>query len=650
MEEKKKNYSASNLTVLKGLEPVRERPGMYIGTTDTQGLHHLIWEIVDNAVDEANEGYGKEINITINQDNSITVEDQGRGVPCDYNEKEKMSGFDIVYKTLHGGGKFDESNYKSAGGLHGVGGAVVNALSTYMEIHSYRDGFDNFIKYADGGKKASKQEKVALPDGIHKRGTTVTFLPDKTIFDDVSWDFNRIAQHLDDSACLTQGVTFNLRDINSNRKVTFCYKKGLEEFFEKSLGTKQTNCSIVKIKGVSDDRIDVEVVYTFIKDNYDEKILSFANGVKTGDGGHHVAGFKKALTNAYNDYATKRGLLKNGNKLEGDDIREGLSAIISVRVPESLIQFEGQTKSKLGTKQALQAVDSIVENYLSHYLEEHAKESDVVIKKSIEAMNLKKKTKELKDSERGKGKNGPATAQLSGKLNPCSSKDYLNNELFIVEGDSAGGTAKSGRNPKYQAILPLRGKPKNVTDTNNVNDILENKELSTLIYTIGTGSDKDFNIKNLHYGKIIIMTDADDDGAHIQNLLLGFFYKHMKPLVEGGYIYIANAPLYRVYNNKQSVYCWSEEERQKAIASISNYKIKRYKGLGEMGAKELAETTMQRGFRKLKRLVLNDDDECSDKVNLFLGKDSDRRKDWINNQIDFTVTDFDFKVANKNGK
>ncbi len=631
-------YTAKNLRVLKGLEPVRERPGMYIGTTDTQGLHHLIWEIVDNAVDEAGEGYGKNIYVTLNSDNSVTIEDEGRGVPCDYNEQEKMYGFDIVYATLHGGGKFDESNYKTSGGLHGVGGAVVNALSEYMEIHSYRDGKDNFIRYEKGG--TIRKNPVILGE-TSKRGTKVTFKPDKKIFDSIDFDYNRIAQHLQDSACLTKGVTFHLKDENSNRSNVFLYKNGIVEFFNKQIAMKQLNCQPIIIEGES-ERIKIEIVFAFIKDQYDEKILSFANGVKTTEGGHHVAGFKKALTNSYNNFAINQKLIKDNQKLEGDDIREGLQAIISVRVPETLLQFEGQTKGKLGTKQALTAVDTVVEEFLSHYLEEHGSESTLIIKKTIDAMNLKKKTKDLKDSERNKQKNSQPI-QLSGKLSPCSSKDYSKNELFIVEGDSAGGSAKKARNPLHQAILPLRGKPKNVAETTNPNEIFENKELATLIATIGAGSDSNFNIKNIRYDKIIIMTDADDDGAHIQNLLLAFFYQHLKPLVTTGHVYIAVSPLYRVYKDKKEIYCWSEKEREEACKQIPNYKITRYKGLGEMDAHQLKETTMDKATRKLVKIVCSDEDDCKDKVNLFLGKDSDRRKEWISNNIDFSIKEIHYK-------
>lgn len=634
-------YSAKNLKILKGLEPVRQRPGMYIGTTDTQGLHHLIWEIIDNAVDEASEGYGKNIYVTLNMDDSVTIEDEGRGVPCDYNEKEKMNGFDIVYNTLHGGGKFDESIYKNAGGLHGVGGAVVNALSEFMEIHSYRDGKDNFIRYEKGGTKKT-EPKVLGPTS--KRGTKVTFKPDKKIFENTEFDFNRVSQHMQDSACLTKGVSFILKDEKSKRTETFLYKNGIKEFFEKKNATRQFLCEPIYIIGEA-ERIRIEIIYAFVKDYYEETILSFANGVKTSDGGHHVAGFKKALTNSYNNYALNNKLIKESQKFDGDSLREGLRAIISVRVPETMIQFEGQTKGKLGTKQALTAVDSVVENFLSHYLEEHGQETQLIIKKTTDAMNLKKKTKELKDNERQKNKN-VNHIQLSSKLSPCSSKDYKQNELFIVEGDSAGGSAKKARNPLTQAILPLRGKPKNVAETTNPNELFENKELSTLIYTIGAGSDSDFNIKNIKYDKVIIMTDADDDGAHIQNLLLAFFYQHMKPLILTGHVYIAVSPLYRVYKDKKEIYCWSEEEREKACKQIPNYKINRYKGLGEMNPSQLKETTMAKNTRKLIRIVCNDEEEASDKVNLFLGKDADRRKEWISENIDFSIRDIHFKEIN----
>ncbi|MDD7081851.1 MAG: DNA topoisomerase IV subunit B [Candidatus Enterosoma sp.] len=641
------NYDAKSLTILHGLEPVRERPGMYIGSTSTLGLHHLVWEIVDNAVDEANEGYGKNITVTICLDGSLMVEDQGRGVPYDYNAKEKMTGFQIVYQTLHGGGKFDESNYRSAGGLHGVGASVTNALSEWMEVHSYRDGIDHFARFEKGGSKFSGIKELGKTS---KRGTSVRFMPDKTIFDDIVFDFDRIANHLDDQACLTKGVVFHLRDERTSRSKDFFYQDGLVEYFNRHTYNKVPLTKPMHFEG-EDSQIKVDLVFGFMKDSYDEKIIAFANGVRTGDGGYHVTGLKKAITSCYNNYGINNGLFKATSPLDGECLREGLVAILSVWVPEHLLQFEGQTKGKLGTKEALNATDSVIESKLSYYLVENKQEAEAVIKKTMNEMKARDKAEQERKKERELLKNNMAGFELSNKLTPCSSKDYMKNELFIVEGDSAGGSAKKGRDPKYQAILPLRGKPKNTTEVEDEKVLFGNKEIFTLITTIGAGYGKEFKIRDIHYGKIIIMTDADDDGSHIQSLLLTFFYNHMKPLIENGNLYIACPPLYRVYNNKKEIYCYDDTELEKAKAQIgAGYKVNRYKGLGEMNYTQLSETTMSREHRKLLRVVLKDDEDTSDKVSLFLGNNADRRKEWINNNIDFTTVDNFIKEVERNEK
>lgn len=641
------NYDAKSLTILHGLEPVRERPGMYIGSTSTLGLHHLVWEIVDNAVDEANEGYGKNITVTICLDGSLMVEDQGRGVPYDYNAKEKMTGFQIVYQTLHGGGKFDESNYRSAGGLHGVGASVTNALSEWMEVHSYRDGIDHFARFEKGGSKFSGIKELGKTS---KRGTSVRFMPDKTIFDDIVFDFDRIANHLDDQACLTKGVVFHLRDERTSRSKDFFYQDGLVEYFNRHTYNKVPLTKLMHFEG-EDSQIKVDLVFGFMKDSYDEKIIAFANGVRTGDGGYHVTGLKKAITSCYNNYGINNGLFKATSPLDGECLREGLVAILSVWVPEHLLQFEGQTKGKLGTKEALNATDSVIESKLSYYLVENKQEAEAVIKKTMNEMKARDKAEQERKKERELLKNNMAGFELSNKLTPCSSKDYMKNELFIVEGDSAGGSAKKGRDPKYQAILPLRGKPKNTTEVEDEKVLFGNKEIFTLITTIGAGYGKEFKIRDIHYGKIIIMTDADDDGSHIQSLLLTFFYNHMKPLIENGNLYIACPPLYRVYNSKKEIYCYDDTELEKAKAQIgAGYKVNRYKGLGEMNYTQLSETTMSREHRKLLRVVLKDDEDTSDKVSLFLGNNADRRKEWINNNIDFTTVDNFIKEVERNEK
>lgn len=630
------NYDAKSLTILHGLEPVRERPGMYIGSTSSMGLHHLVWEIVDNAVDEANEGYGKEIKVTIHDDGSLEVEDQGRGVPYDFNTKERKSGFQIVYQTLHGGGKFDESNYKSAGGLHGVGAAVTNALSEYLEVHSYRDGRDHYAKFEKGGSIYSGIRDIGPTS---KRGTKVRFLPDKTIFEDTTFVFDKIATHLDDQACLTKGVTFKLKDERNNRSQEFYYKDGLNEYYSRHTVNKVPLTKPMHFEGV-DQGIKVEVVFGFMKESYDEKIISFANGVRTSDGGYHNTGFKKAISTCYNKFATQTGLIKSNQPLDGDCLREGMVAILSVWVPEHLLQFEGQTKGKLGTKEALNATDNALEKQLQYYLAENKLDAEAVVRKTINEMRVRDKTDAERKKERELLNNKHAQFNLSDKLTPCSSKDYNLNELFIVEGDSAGGSAKKGRDPKHQAILPLRGKPKNTTDVESETELLGNKEISTMIYTIGGGYGKDFNASSIHYDKVIIMTDADDDGSHIQSLLLTFFYNHMKPLIDEGHVYIACPPLYRVYNSRREIYCYDDDELIKAQKDIgAGYKVNRYKGLGEMNYQQLSETTMDPKKRRLLKVIIYDEDDSKDKVSLFLGKDADRRKEWISNNIDFTTID-----------
>ena len=641
------NYDAKSLTILHGLEPVRERPGMYIGSTSTLGLHHLVWEIVDNAVDEANEGYGKNIYVTIHADGSLEVEDQGRGVPYDYNAKEKMNGFQIVYQTLHGGGKFDESNYKSAGGLHGVGASVTNALSKWMEVHSYRDGVDHFARFEKGGSKFSGIQELGKTT---KRGTDVRFYPDDTIFEDITFNYDRIANHLDDQACLTKGVVFHLKDERTDRENTFYYENGLVEYYNRHIFQKTPLTQPMHFEGV-EGGIKVEVVFGFLKDSYDEKIIAFANGVRTGDGGYHVTGLKKAITSCYNQFGINNSMFKSSAPLDGDCLREGLVAVLSVWVPEHLLQFEGQTKGKLGTKEALNATDSVIENKLSYYLVENKAEAEAVIKKTMNEMRARDKAEAERKKERELLKGKSAEYEISNKLTPCSSKEYLKNELFIVEGDSAGGSAKKGRDPKHQAILPLRGKPKNTTEIEDAKALLGNREISTMIYTIGAGYGKEFKIRDIHYGKVIIMTDADDDGSHIQSLLLTFFYNHMKPLIENGNLYIACPPLYRVYNSKKEIYCYDDTELEEAKKNIgSSYRVNRYKGLGEMDYSQLSSTTMNPEHRKLLKVCLKDDDDTGDKVSLFLGKDADRRKEWINNNIDFTVVDTFTNEVMKNEK
>jgi len=654
MANNSNNYTADNLKTLSEIEAVRKRPGMYIGSTDSMGLHHLVWEIVDNSVDEAKEGYGKKITVIIYKDGCLSVEDQGRGVPCDYNHKENISGFDMVYLKLHSGGKFDESNYHSSGGLHGVGGAVVNALSSYMEIHSYRDGFDNSIVYTNGksilkGKKDVGEIK-RIPLTSSKRGTFVKFKPDETIFSDTTFDYQKIAQSLDDRAGLNKGISFILIDQRSDRREEFYYKEGLKEYFVSHSFGKNPICEPIYISGEmkvndtnnpsSNEFISIEFIGQYFSDIQTENINSFANGVKTTDGGMHVVGLKKGLTNVFNRYATSHKLIKNKEitTLDGSDIRTGLCCILSVSIPERYKIFEGQTKAKLGTKEALNAVDDLIENKLYYYLEEHPKDTSSIFDKILTTLDERIASNKAKDSVRKLSKiDRIKMSNLSGKLAPASSKNFKLNELFIVEGDSAGGSAKKCRDREHQAILPLRGKPKNVVGE-SLNDIYDNKELNTIVYTIGAGCDKDFKVKDMHYDKIIIMTDADDDGCHIQNLLISFFYEHMRPLIEEGHLYIACPPLYRLAKKGEEIYCFDDNELIQARKKFgSNYILSRYKGLGEMNADQLGKTTMSPKSRKLIQVMIDDIEECSDKVRLFMDKNfADKRKEWIDLNVDFT--------------
>lgn len=641
-------YSADSLSVMHGLDPVRKRPGMYIGSTTTTGLHHLVWEIVDNAVDEATEGFGKKIYVTINADQSMEIEDEGRGIPYDFNKKENLSGFEIVFSTLHGGGKFDGKNYASAGGLHGVGAAVTNALSVYLEVHSYKDGRDHYGRFEKGGDKFSGIKDLGPTS---KRGTKVRFLPDPNIFDDTNFDYARIKAHLQDQACLTKGLTFILTDKRTSRKEEIRYDNGIAEYYDRMMVGRDALTKPIHFEttGTTASDIKVDVVFGFFRDTGEERIISFANGVRTTEGGTHVSGFRKALTTCFNASAVSYGKIKATASLDPDCLRKGLVCILSVRVPEKILQFEGQTKTKLGTKDAGPAVDSFVQGLLNYYLVEHKDEALLVLDKTILAMKAKEENEANNRRAREALKRNMTSFNLSDKLTPCSTRDYANNELFIVEGDSAGGSAKKGRNPKHQAILPLRGKPKNTTDVEDEKVLLGNQEISTLIYTIGAGYDSDFKIKDIHYGKVIIMTDADDDGSHIQSLLLTFFYNHMKPLIENGNLYIACPPLYRVYNGKREIYCYDDSELERAKEAIGKgYHVNRYKGLGEMNYSQLGQTTMDPKNRKLLKVCITDDEDATDKIKLFLGRDSDRRKDWIENNIDFTQTDaFTKEVENE---
>ena len=627
-------YDENSIKILEGLEAVRKRPGMYIGSTDKRGLHHLVWEIVDNGVDEVINGYGNRIKITINKDDSITVEDSGRGVPVGMHSSG-MSTPEVIYTVLHAGGKFEAGGYKVSGGLHGVGASVVNALSSWMDVYIKRDGYLYYIRFEDGGKTKIPLKKL---EKTSKTGTTVTFKPNADIFSTTTFSFSTICERMQECAFLLKGLTIEVEDLKTDRKETYYYENGLEAFVHYLNEDKKALHNVIQFNG-SKEGINVDIAFQYT-DSYSENIISFVNNVKTNDGGTHEVGFKTALTRVYNDYARNNGYLKPKDKnFEGPDTREGLTAIISLQIPEALLQFEGQTKGKLGTPIARNVVENVVSEQLQFFLEENNQIATDILNKMVKSKSVREAARKARDEARaGKNKNKKEQA-LSGKLAPAQSKDKTKNELFLVEGDSAGGSAKLGRNKKYQAILPLRGKVLN-TEKARMEDIYKNEEINTMIHTIGAGVGSDFDIKDCNYDKVIIMTDADDDGAHIQILLITFFYRYMKPLIEDGRLYIAMPPLYQITCGKDEYYAWTEEDRKEITGNLKkSYSISRYKGLGEMDAMQLRETTMDPEKRSLIKVNIIDGALAEKRVSVLMGDKVEPRKEWIEENVDFRLVD-----------
>ena len=625
-------YDDSSIKILEGLDAVRKRPGMYIGSTDKRGLHHLVWEIVDNSIDEAINGFGNYIKITIHKDKSVSVEDHGRGVPTGMHSSGKSTP-EVIYTVLHAGGKFESEGYRVSGGLHGVGSSVVNALSKWMEVTIKRDKVESYIRFENGGHVAVPLKKIGT---TNKTGTTVKFLPDDEIFTTTNFSYTTICERMQESAFLLKGITIEVVDEEDERSAKFHYERGIEEFVEDLNKGKNVLHKVLTMSGQK-EKMDIEISLQYT-DTYNENIVSFVNNVKTIDGGSHEVGFKTALTKVFNDYAKNNNFIKAKDKsLEGSDVREGLTAIISLKIPENILQFEGQTKGKLGTPQARVAVEALVTEQMRVYLEENKAIATEIINKSLRSKIAREAARKAREDARKGTAKKKEERSLSGKLAPAQSKDKDKKELFLVEGDSAGGSAKQGRDRKYQAILPLRGKVLN-TEKTKEDEILRNEEINTMIYTIGAGYGQNFDIKDCEYSKVIIMSDADEDGGHIQCLLLTFFYRYMRPLIEDGRLFVALPPLFKIQSGKNIEYAYTVDE-MKEKSKGKKCEIQRYKGLGEMNADQLCETTMKPGSRTLIRVNIEDAQLAEKRVSILMGDDVPPRKEWIEENVEFSLED-----------
>src|SRR5690625_3881851 len=634
-------YGDDSINVLEGLDAVRKRPGMYIGSTDKRGLHHLVYEIFDNAVDEALSGYGSEIDVSINKDNSITIRDYGRGVPTGMNKAQGVSTAQVIFTVLHAGGKFGQGGYKSSGGLHGVGAAVVNALSEYLEVTVCRNGKEYYQRYEKGGEPATA---LIEKGNTNRTGTMVKFKPDPSIFTTTDFHYETLAERLRESAFLLSNLHITFTDERQNKSEQFHCEEGITSFIDYLNEGKDGLHDVLSFRGESEG-IDIHFAFQFTN-SYVENMHSFVNHVRTKDGGTHEVGARAAITRTFNEYARKNNLLKEKDKnLDGNDIREGLTAIVSVLIPEELLQFEGQTKGRLGTPEVRSAVDQIVSERLTFFLEENRDIATSLLSKAIKAKEAREAAQKAREEARKGKKRKRTEALLSGKLTPAQSRDKDKIELFLVEGDSAGGSAKQGRDRTIQAILPLRGKVIN-TEKAKLEDIMKNEEIATIIHTIGAGAGQEFELDDVKYDKVIIMTDADTDGAHIQVLLLTFFYRYMRPLIEAGKVYLALPPLYKVSKGKgkkkQEAYAWDDHEMQQLINKYkTNYMVQRYKGLGEMNAEELWETTMNPTTRMLVRITMENVAQAERRVTTLMGDKVAPRRTWIEENVAFGLEEED---------